>query len=108
MNSRIDAGTDEGLPPHPTEELGDDDVLRELEQLYRTRLDTLRRGSDAALEHSSERIAELEAAYLRRRPQREVSARRLRPDESSLTPPRDRTPGETAATPPAPPGAPEP
>src|SRR3954447_17582550 len=87
---------EEGLPPHPTDELGDDDVLRELEQLYRTRLDTLRRGSDAALENSSERIAELEAAYLRRRPQREVSPRRLRPDESSLTPPRGGRAGEAA------------
>jgi hypothetical protein len=73
--------------PHPTDELADDAVLRELEQLYRTRVDTLRRGSDAALENSDRRIAELESAYLRRRPQREVSPRRLRPDTSSLFPP---------------------
>jgi hypothetical protein len=73
--------------PHPTDELTDEDLLRELEQLYRTRLETLRRGSDAALENSDRRIVELESAYLRRRPGREVSARRLRPDETSLFPP---------------------
>lgn len=73
--------------PHPTDELPDEDIVRELEQLYRTRLDTLRRGSGVALEHSDRRIAELEGAYLQRRPQREVSARRLRRDPSSLLPP---------------------
>jgi Family of unknown function (DUF6158) len=76
---------DEPVPaPHPTEQLSDEEVLRELEQLYRTRIETLRRGSDAALENSDRRIGELEAVYLRRRPQREVSPRRLRPDESSI------------------------
>ena len=78
--------------PHPTDELSDEDLLRELEQLHRTRIDTLRRGSDAALVNSDRRIGELEAAYLRRRPQREVSPRRLRPDESSLR--RGATPAE--------------
>ena len=68
--------------PHPTDELPDDAVLRELEQLYRTRIETLRRGSDAALENSDRRIAELESAYLRRRPEREISPRRLRPRRS--------------------------
>ncbi len=70
--------------PHPTKELSDDDVLRELGHLYETRLETLRRGSDAAVEHSTRRIAELEREYLHRHPQREVSARRLRPDDTSL------------------------
>lgn len=73
--------------PHPTDELPDETLLHELEQLYRTRIDTLRRGSDAALENSDRRIEELERAYLRRRPHREVSPRRLRPDGASLFPP---------------------
>lgn len=74
--------------PHPTEELDDERLLRELDHLYRTRLETVRYGSDAAVENSGRRIAELEASYLRRRPQREVSPRRLRPDDTSLTPHR--------------------
>lgn len=65
--------------PHPTDELSEERLLRELEQLYRTRLDTLREGSAAALDHSDRRIRELEQAYLRRHPDREVSRRRLRP-----------------------------
>ncbi len=73
--------------PHPIDDLPDDGLLRELEQLYRTRLETLRRGADAALENSDRRIRELEGAYLRRRPGREVSARRVRPGSSSLFPP---------------------
>lgn len=73
--------------PHPTDELPDGTLLHELEQLYRTRLDTLRSGSDAALENSDRRIRELESAYLRRRPQREVSRRRLRPGDPSFFPP---------------------
>jgi hypothetical protein len=70
--------------PHPTKSLSDDDVFRELKQLYETRLETLRRGSDASVEHSSRRIAELEKEYLQRHPHREVSPRRLRPDDTSL------------------------
>jgi len=74
--------------PHPTKELSDDEVFAELAQLYETRLETLRHGSQAALENSDRRIDELEREYLHRHPQREVSPRRLRPDETSLTPPR--------------------
>lgn len=76
--------------PHPTRELPDHQVLSELEQLYRTRVDTLRRGSDAALDNSTRRISELEHEYLHRHPHREVSPRRLRPDETSLTPPKSK------------------
>jgi hypothetical protein len=64
---------------HPTGELSEERLLRELEHLYRTRLDTLREGSAAALEHSDRRIRELETDYRRRHPDREVSARRVRP-----------------------------
>lgn len=62
----------------PAAELSDDDLLRELHELYRTRLDTLRHGSEQALGTHTERTAELEADYLRRRPQREIDPERLR------------------------------
>ena len=65
----------EGLP---ATELADDDLLRELAELHRTRNDTLRHGSDQALARHSERQAELEGEYLRRFPEREVSPDRLR------------------------------
>jgi Family of unknown function (DUF6158) len=59
-------------------QLDDEALLRELEQLYRTRLDTLRHGSDQAVRHSGERLNVLEAEYVRRRPEREVEPDRLR------------------------------
>lgn len=71
-----------GPAPHPTGDLADDDVFRELEQLHEKRLDTLRHGSDSALENSTRRITELEDEYRHRYPQREVEGRRVRPDDS--------------------------
>jgi hypothetical protein len=67
-------------PPHgvPPAELSQDDLFRELEQLYVTRLATLRHGSPDALENHDRRMAELEAEYLRRRPEREIDPDRLR------------------------------
>jgi hypothetical protein len=59
-------------------DLTDDDLLRELAELHRTRNDTLRHGSDQALEEHDERLTELEAEYLRRFPEREVDPQRLR------------------------------
>lgn len=59
-------------------ELSDDDLLRELRSLHRTRLDTLRHGSDAALDTHLRRTAELETEYLARHPGREVDPQRLR------------------------------
>jgi hypothetical protein len=58
--------------------LGEDELLRELGELHRTRHDTLRHGSDQALAHHDERLAELEDEYRRRFPQREVDPERLR------------------------------
>ncbi|HEX6872089.1 MAG TPA: DUF6158 family protein [Micromonosporaceae bacterium] len=58
--------------------LSDGDLDRELAQLHRTRHDTFRHGSEQALQRHSERMAELEAEYLRRFPEREVEAARLR------------------------------
>lgn len=62
----------------PAPELADEDLFRELEQLHETRLNTLRHGSDDALENSTRRVNELEQEYLRRYPQREVDPDRLR------------------------------
>lgn len=59
-------------------ELTDADLLRELRSLHRTRLDTLRHGPDAALDHHLRRTAELETEYLTRHPGREIDQHRLR------------------------------
>jgi len=62
----------------PTD-LSDDELLRELYQVHRTRHETLRHGSDDALSQHDRRTAELEGEYRRRYPEREVDQRRLRP-----------------------------
>lgn len=59
-------------------DLSRDELLRELESLHRTRLDTLRHGSAQALAEHSERMSELEQEYVRRWPEREVDEERLR------------------------------
>jgi hypothetical protein len=64
-------------------ELNNEDLIRELRSLHRTRLDTLRHGSDAALDHHLRRTAELETEYLTRHPGREVDPQRLRDGEDS-------------------------
>jgi hypothetical protein len=73
--SDVDASHATGVSPL---DLTDDDLLRELAELHRTRNDTLRHGSDPALEEHDERTTELEAEYLRRFPDREVDPQRLR------------------------------
>ncbi|BAL86275.1 hypothetical protein AMIS_10550 [Actinoplanes missouriensis 431] len=60
--------------------LADDDLFRELGSLYRTRLQTLRHGPDAALENHFKRTAELETEYMARYPGREVDPSRLTQD----------------------------
>lgn len=59
--------------------LSDDELLRELYQVHRTRHATFRHGSDDALAQHDRRTAELEREYVRRFPEREVDERRLRP-----------------------------
>ncbi|MGN9910504.1 DUF6158 family protein [Phytohabitans sp. LJ34] len=59
-------------------DLTDDDLFREMSSLHRTRLDTLRHGSDAAVANHLRRTAELETEYLTRYPGREVDPSRLR------------------------------
>jgi hypothetical protein len=62
----------------PAIELGDEDLFRELADVHRTRHGTLRHGSDQALAHHDQRMAELEGEYLRRFPDREIDPMRLR------------------------------
>ncbi|MEU8262385.1 DUF6158 family protein [Micromonospora sp. NPDC048999] len=67
----------EPLGVDPTE-LGDEDLIREVQSLHRTRLDTLRHATDSALANHLRRTAELETEYLARHPGREVDPSRLR------------------------------
>lgn len=59
-------------------DLSSDDLLREMAHLHRTRTDTLRHGSPAALLAHTNRQSALEHEYLRRFPEREVDPGRLR------------------------------
>lgn len=59
-------------------ELADEDLLREIHSLHRTRLDALRHAADTALANHLRRTAELETEYLSRYPGREVDPSRLR------------------------------
>lgn len=58
--------------------LSDEDLIREMHSLHRTRLDTLRHAADSALANHLRRTAELETEYLARHPGREVDPNRLR------------------------------
>jgi hypothetical protein len=69
---------DQTTGPAPSQ-LGDDDLMHEMEQLHATRHETFLHGSEAALTHHSDRMVALEQEYLRRRPEREVDEDRLRP-----------------------------
>ncbi|MEV0004050.1 DUF6158 family protein [Micromonospora sp. NPDC050980] len=69
---------DGDLPGVDPAELGDEDLIREVQRLHRTRLDTLRHATDSALANHLRRTAELETEYLARHPGREVDPHRLR------------------------------
>ncbi|WP_422773525.1 DUF6158 family protein [Plantactinospora sp. WMMC1484] len=68
---------EENLGVDPVE-LSDEDLIREMHSLHRTRLDTLRHAPDTALGNHLRRTAELETEYLTRHPGREVDPGRLR------------------------------
>lgn len=70
-----DTATEPGVDPA---DLSDDDLIREVASLHRTRLDTLRHASDAALANHLRRTADLETEYLTRHPGREIDPHRLR------------------------------
>ncbi|RFS84516.1 hypothetical protein D0T12_13155 [Actinomadura spongiicola] len=59
-------------------DLTDDDLFRELAQLYATRMDALRHAADQAYGEHTRRMNQLEAEYLRRWPGREIDPERLR------------------------------
>ncbi|MFI6348105.1 DUF6158 family protein [Streptomyces sp. NPDC050560] len=58
--------------------LDDQQLMKELEAIHRTRHDTLLHGSNDALRAHNERMAELEGEYLRRHPRRPVAGGRTR------------------------------
>ncbi|MGW1023811.1 DUF6158 family protein [Streptomyces sp. NPDC002577] len=58
--------------------LDDQQLMKELETIHRTRHDTLLYGSNDALRTHNERMAQLEGEYLRRHPRRPVVAGRTR------------------------------
>ena len=62
----------------PGDELGDDDLVRELEVLHRTRHETFLHGSDDALSVHTRRTEELEREWVARHPERQVDPARTR------------------------------
>ncbi|MEU4657342.1 DUF6158 family protein [Streptomyces sp. NPDC023723] len=58
--------------------LDDQQLMKELETIHRTRHDTLLYGSNDALRVHNERMAQLEGEWLRRNPRRPVAAGRTR------------------------------
>ncbi|MGW1721810.1 DUF6158 family protein [Streptomyces sp. NPDC002306] len=58
--------------------LDDQQLMKELENIHRTRHDTLLHGSNDALRTHNHRMAQLEGEYLRRNPRRFVSPSRTR------------------------------
>ena len=58
--------------------LDDQQLMKELETIHRTRHDTLLYASNDALRAHNGRMAELEGEYLRRNPRRPVAAGRTR------------------------------
>jgi hypothetical protein len=71
--------------------LDDQQLMKELETIHRTRHDTLLYASNDALRAHNGRMAELEGEYLRRNPQRLVASGRTREGA------RGRGRGESAA-----------
>ncbi|MFE2048711.1 DUF6158 family protein [Streptomyces sp. NPDC059459] len=58
--------------------LDDQQLMKELETIHRTRHDTLLYGSNDALRAHNDRMAQLEGEWLRRNPRRPVAAGRTR------------------------------
>lgn len=72
--------------------LDDQQLMKELENIHRTRHDTLLHGSNDALRAHNERMAQLEGEYLRRNPRRLVAAGRTREGARERTPVKSTTP----------------
>ncbi|MFF7853100.1 DUF6158 family protein [Streptomyces sp. NPDC007904] len=88
MNAHDERGTTmTGVEPS---HLDDQQLMKELETIHRTRHDTLLYGSNDALRTHNDRMAQLEGEYLRRNPRRPVAPGRTREGA------RERTGAETA------------
>ena len=59
-------------------ELAEEDLIRELKHIHKTRHETFLHGSGDALREHDRRLVELEEEYLRRHPEREVDPLRTR------------------------------
>ncbi|MER6914371.1 DUF6158 family protein [Streptomyces sp. NPDC000594] len=66
--------------------LKEHELIKELENIHRSRHDTLLHASPAALAAHTTRMAELEEEYLRRHPERPVSSGRTRSGARARTP----------------------
>jgi hypothetical protein len=73
--------------------LDEQQLMKELETIHRTRHDTLLYGSNGALRAHNERMAQLEGEYLRRHPERPVAAGRTRDGARERTGGGTSTPG---------------
>jgi G6PDH family F420-dependent oxidoreductase len=62
----------------PAGRLSEDELLQELDSIHRTRHDTFLYGSTESLATHTARMQELAGEYLRRHPERQISAERLR------------------------------
>jgi hypothetical protein len=71
MDDRRDSGRTAPLGI-PAADLTDEELMRELGSVHRTRNEALRHRPDAALGHHDRRSRELESEYLRRFPDREA------------------------------------
>jgi len=72
------SGVPHELDGIPATELDDDHLERELAHLHETRHEVFLHGSVQALDHHTQRLADLEGEYLRRHPHRAVDPQRLR------------------------------
>jgi hypothetical protein len=77
MNSSVNEGSPK-LDGVPAARLDDAELERELEHLHRTRHEVFLHGSAQALDHHTQRMADLEQEWLRRHPERQVDPQRLR------------------------------
>ncbi len=95
MNAHDERGTTmTGVDPN---RLDDQQLMKELETIHRTRHDTLLYGSNDALRVHNERMAQLEGEYLRRNPRRPVASGRTREGARERTASDSATPTASGA-----------
>ena len=72
------SGAPHELDGIPAASLDDEELNRELAHLHETRHEVFLHGSAQALDHHTQRMADLEQEWLRRHPERQVDPQRLR------------------------------